>query len=343
MCMTPVELQGLVESFSSCGVVLWESDGVVLRVRYSNRVSRDVLGAMLNEAPQGELARILIAAMKTPREQLQVELKDLLRPTTGEKFGILARVFGLSDRLVCAHIYTSDFPLVVVEGVEMRDAMAVAVAAVDTFALSRVKREDVQQIEALMQGGIVVRRLFFLFVFSLKQKKEISFSRVFFCSAQQGGRVGELDSFSRREGASMGGSLGGSLGGSMGRLSLEFLLQGTRGDNLMLDSLPCPSLQWDSMGRCLGANKGLRALLGAANNTPLEFADTSRCVDEAQRLMVSRVIEQLCNAPHDASVQRTVNVTLHRLDQSVVGTTLTISKPSTSTADQPIVCVQAQL
>jgi hypothetical protein len=337
VCMTPVELQGLVESFSSCGVVLWESDGVVLRVRYSNRVSRDVLGAMLNESPQGELARILIAAMKTPREQLQVELKDLLRPTTGEKFGILARVFGLSDRLVCAHIYTSDFPLVVVEGAEMRDAMAVAVAAVDTFALSRVKREDVQQIEALMQGGIVVRRLFFLCVF-LSNKKEISFSRVVFCSARQGGRVGELGSFSRREGASLGGSLG-----SVGRLSLEFLLQGTRGDNLMLDSLPCPSLQWDSTGRCLGANKGLRALLGAANNTPLEFADTSRCVDEAQRLMVSRVIEQLCNAPHDASVQRTVNVTLHRLDESVVGTTLTISKPSTSTADQPIVCVQAQL
>ncbi len=300
--MEVVQLQCLVESFTTFGLVIWEVEGVELRVKFANRIARDTLGSALSQAPRSDLDRILRASMLRPGEEMRAEVKDLVHATSGARFGLLARVVGLSGTTVCAHLHTSDFPLVVVEEPKDRqaDVVAMAVAAVNPFALGRQKREEVQRVEEMIGGT------------DLYPIDHGSFDRMDI--------------------------------GSLGSLSLEFLLQGSRGSSDMLESLPCPSMEWDGAGNCLSANRGLRAMLGAGPADPLEFANASVCVDEAQLQKVRDALAQLRSVAFDSSAQRSVDVTLHRMDGSVVGANLTLSKPSSPNPNAPpIICVQALL
>jgi PAS domain-containing protein len=303
--MDNLQVQGLVESFTTSGLVVWSIDGQELRVKFSNRIARETLGHQLNLAPRSDLDRLLRAAMLKPGEEMRAEVKDLVHATSGEKFGLLARVFGLSSSLVCAHIYTADFPLVLVGEPDKdkdRDVVAMAVAAVDPLLFGRNTRQQVQRAEQMIGGAEL----------DMPHSYNLSFDR--------------LD------------------GGSLNRLSLEFLLQGSRGSSDMLEALPCPSMEWDGSGRCCSANKGLRALLGAASDTKtLEFADAFTCVDEAQHGKVRSVLAHLTGVSHDMSVQQSLEVTLNRVDGSVVGATLALSKPSTTSASAHVICVQVLL
>lgn len=149
-------VQAFVDTLATAGLVIWVLEANVLRTKFANGIARNAFGLALEHPPRVDIDRILDqvlrAAMVSPGLEHRLEIKELTHATSGERFNALARVVGLSSSMVCAHLYTTDFPFPVV-GCAYRETIESAPAVVDSFISGRPSRDVVSQRDAELIGA----------------------------------------------------------------------------------------------------------------------------------------------------------------------------------------------